>query len=494
MRSMSIRFRLTALFVAIFGVTLIAFAALTYNTFSVNAQAEFDAGLYNYSADIAESIDINLFGEILIQKEPLSSARRLFPFSVRNALVQIANSSGRIVARSEELRKFSLPLDRSDLEFLAAHGTELRTYPGTRIMGGSPRVGGAAGAYRVLDRVVRDRGPYAFILQVAVPDASLQEQRRRLLLFIFTSIPITLLVATLGGLFLSRRALLPVRMIIERVRSMGSADLGERLPVPPSHDEMRQLSLTLNGLLSRLQLAFQSQERFISDASHELKTPLSILRGELDVLRSRARPMSELLAFLGSASQELDYLSRIVEDLLLLARVDAGVEALSPTQTRLDELLLEAIERLDPAAKKKEIRIRFDLDGNDFGTRGDADLLRGLFKNLIENSIKFSPEGSLVEVRLVERERTLIVTVKDQGPGIPPELAGRVFERFYRGPDAQKKAPGTGLGLAIARRIAEVHEADLTLVPMEASDRNEPVNTGSSAGPGALFRFEIKKF
>lgn len=493
LRAASIRFRLTALFVTIFGVTLTAFAALVYNTFSVNAQAEFDAGLYNYSADVAESIDINLFGEVLIQKDPLSSARRLFPFSVRNALVQINSVDGRVIARSEGRYKFSLPLERDDLRFLAVHGTELRTIPATLILG---RTGGsgAAGPYRVLSRVVRNRGPFAFILQVAVPDKSLQVQRRRLLILIFTSIPITLLLATLGGLFLSRRALLPVRTIIDRLRGMGSADLGERLPLPPSDDEMSQLSLTLNGLLSRLQLAFQSQERFIADASHELKTPLSILRGELDVLRSRERPMSEILAFLGSASQELDYLNRIVEDLLLLARVDAGVEALSPTQTRLDELLLEAIERMDPAAKRRSIRIRFDLDGGDFSTRGDADLLRGLFKNLIENAIKFSPEGSLVEVRLVESERVLTVTVKDQGPGIPAELASRVFDRFYRGPDAQEKTQGTGLGLAIAQRIAEVHGATLTLVSGLERGGLPAEMKGKSSGPGALFRFEIKKF
>lgn len=471
---MSIRFRLTTLFVAIFGATLVAFAALIFNTFSSNAQSEFDAALYNYAADIAESINVNLFGEVMIQKDPLSSGRKLFPFSVRHALVQIASPQGRIIARSEALQRSSLPLDRTDLAFMTNHNTEVRTYPGAQILGRASEPGVD---YRILYRMVRDRGPFSFILQVAVPTSSLSEQRRRLLIFLFTSVPITLLVATFGGLFLSRRALMPVAAIIDKVRNMSSLDLNERLPIPSANDELRQLSLTLNELLSRLQRAFQSQERFIADASHEIKTPLSILRGELDVLRSRERPAQEIREFLDSASQELVELSRIVEDLLLLARVDAGVEALSLTRTRLDELLLEAIEKLDAAAKRKSIRIRFDLDGAAFETLGDADLLRSVFKNLIENAIKFSPEASLVEVSLSETPGALTVIVKDEGPGIPPELAGRIFERFYRGPDGQESAPGSGLGLAIARRISEVHGAALSLE--------------SHPGKGAVFRFEI---
>ena len=474
---MSFRFRLTALFVVIFGAMLIAFAALFYNTFSVTAQAEFDAALYNYAADIADSIDVNLYGEILIQKDPIGSGRRLFPFSVRNSLVQISNPQGKVVARSEALRGMTLPLERADLDFVAAHGTELRTLTEATL---PVRIPGKANDYRLLNRVVRDRGPFAFILQVAVPTNSLAEERRHLLLFILTSVPVTLLVAMLAGLFLSRRALRPVSVIIDKVRKMGSADLGQRLPVPAANDELRQLSLTLNELLSRLQLAFQSQERFIANASHEIKTPLSILRGELDVLRTRDRPPSEVQAFLVSASQELDGLSRLMEDLLLLARVDAGVESLSPTRIRLDELWLEAIERLDAAAKRKSIRIRFDLEGGDFETSGDAELLRSVFKNLLDNAIKFSPDQSLVEVRLREEPESLLVTIQDAGPGIPPELAQRVFERFYRGPGAEQRASGTGLGLAIARRIAEVHGASLVL--------------DTEFDRGARFLFRIKKF
>lgn len=192
---------------------------------------------------------------------------------------------------------------------------------------------------------------------------------------------------------------MPVAAIIDKANHLSASKLSERLPVPLANDEIRQLSLTLNRLLERLQRAFESQERFLADASHQLRTPLAIIRGELDVFKTRPRTQAEISEFLASGSQELEHLSKMVDDLLLLARVDSGAGTLVIEKIRVDEVLLEVSSRLEPIAKQKDIRIRFDLrpwisdkNPNPFEITGDRDLVRSLFQSILENAIQHSPK------------------------------------------------------------------------------------------------------
>ncbi|MCM2324222.1 MAG: HAMP domain-containing histidine kinase, partial [Oligoflexia bacterium] len=290
----------------------------------------------------------------------------------------------------------------------------------------------------------------------------------------------------------SGRALAPVNAIIEKARQLGSANLSERLPVPSVNDELQRLSLTLNELLNRLQLAFESQERFIADASHELKTPLAILRGELDLMRSRERSPEETSQFLATASQELDHLSRLVEDLLTLARMDAGAAVLSLHPTRMDETVLEALARLEPLARARSVSFHFELVPQEaasetlFEISADADLLRTLVKNLLENAIKFSPAGAPVNVHLEDCGDCLLFSVRNRGPVIPPDMQAKIFERFVRLGAGKNAAeiPGAGLGLTIARRIAQAHQG--TIEVRSPISETEP--------EGAVFSVRIKRF
>lgn len=478
----SIRVRLAALFVTIFGSVLIAFSAVLYNTFVQTELNELDVALYNHAVDVSANVNINLFGELYIGSDMLSTGAKIFPFAVGKTFVQILNPSGKVLARSRALGKGQLPVFKDEWNALPKRGAVFRTISRRDLPEGSAA---EKGSYRLLTFLVRDRPGENFVLQLAVPMTFMEQSARGLYTFILIAIPLTLVIAALGGLYWSRRALAPVTAIINKARNISPGQLSERVPVPRADDELRQLSLTLNALLDRLERAFRSQERFVSDASHELKTPLAILRGELDLMASRCRSPEEISLTLTSASQELDHLSRMVEDLLLLARVDGGAGTLSLQQVRLDELVLETASRLEPFARPRAIRIRADLensDSADFDILGDPDLLRVLLKNLVENAIKFSPDGSVVEVLVGGGSDFAEVQVRDHGPGIPEESIPRVFERFYRaaaGATGAALVQGSGLGLAIARRIAEAHRG--------------AIEVESRPGAGATFTLRVPR-
>ncbi len=472
----SIRFRLTALFVVILGVTLIAFSITLYGAFVRTHRAEFDAALYNHAVDVADSIQVNVFGQLTLSGDLLSRNEKIFPFAVGRALLQILSPGGQVLAKSRAVAETGLPVYKEDLARLMSESVVFRDLSVEEV----PNVGRTARVtYRLLTYRVRDIRKPEFLLQIAVPLTFLEQESRNLKLFFMLAIPLTLLIATFGGIYLSGKALMPVLDIIERARGITARNLGERLPIPPAKDELQALSLTLNDLLDRLHRAFESQERFVSDASHELKTPLAILRGELDLMRSRPRTPEEVTEFLSSASQELDQLSRLVEDLLLLARVDAGAGSIARAELRLDEVALEVVARLQKVAGARKIKIRFDLEGSEFTVLGDSNLLHSVFHNLVENAVKFSPDESTVVVRMVSQGDQISTFVSDEGPGIDPAEQARIFDRFFRAEGAREKTAGMGLGLAIARRIADAHGARLWVE--------------SQPGRGSHFGFSIKK-
>jgi signal transduction histidine kinase len=328
------------------------------------------------------------------------------------------------------------------------------------------------------------------LLQVAVPMTLLDDQIASRKFLFEISLPLALLIAVLGGYFLSMRAMRPVTEMIATANAISAEKLQERLPVPLVRDEIQGLALSLNKMLSRIEKAFSSQERFIADASHQLLTPLTIIRGEIESLLRQpkieiSKPVSELLQ---SNLQEVDQLSTIVQQLLLLARVDAGKGALQLSELALDEVILDAISRANRFAQQKKIRIQFNID-NQTNTetrpmiKGDYDLLQNMAFNLIENAIKYSPENEVVKVTVVWEKDTQKFSVADHGKGIPKDQLNLIFERFHRADNSSK---GYGLGLAIAKKISDVHGAKLGV------ENNYSKEQGNSNILGCCFLFEIK--
>lgn len=319
---------------------------------------------------------------------------------------------------------------------------------------------------------------------------------------IFFAIPMALVVSLVAGYLLARRSLAPLDEIVTRTALITAADLDARLPVVNPHDELGRLARIINELLGRVGDAFRTQRQFVADASHELRTPLAIIRGEADVaLRRATRPEAEYRDALQVVQSESVRLTRIVDDLFLLARMDAGAAALSRHPVPLEQLVHDAVRSVRSLADAQQVRMQVRMevrmqvhtpvpiisdataDGQaadeqtaagaqaDVVVHGDPVLLHRLLLNLLDNALKHAPRGSAVTVALmtgVDSGATAVahLQISDEGPGIPAAQRDRVFERFVHGVQSVP-APGStgaGLGLAIAQAIAVAHGGRITLL------------------------------
>lgn len=474
-KRINIRLRLSLLFVLIFGTTTILFNTFLFVFLIQTLQQDFDDALFNYAVDVSNSIDIGVKGDLNFPPLKLDHGKVL-PFPLGTALIQVRHISGTVLAQVGEFGSFN-PSYQKDFEKLAK-GEEAVW----RTINNISNIPSAeADSYRLISFPLDNSAKPQLILQIAVPMTLLETQISNRLKLLQFGIPLVLLIATLGGIFLSARALAPVNSMINFAQNIDANDLGQRIPVPTAKDEVRKLAETLNDMFGRIQQAFQSQERFVADASHQLLTPLTVMRSELETLhKSGAKDVEQ---FVRSSLQEVDNLSNIVREMLLLSRVDAGLGAMNLQSLSLDELIFEALARCERLAKAKSISLKFDIENQSRSdeppqVRGDNDLLEHLLINIIENAIKYSPNGQTVTITLIWRNDQSEVLVEDEGPGLPAEQLPLIFERFSRGSAASTQVKGHGLGLAIAQKIAILHGGRLS-----AANR---------LGKGAAFKFEIK--
>jgi signal transduction histidine kinase len=254
-----------------------------------------------------------------------------------------------------------------------------------------------------------------------------------------------------------------------RAAEISSTNLNERLPVGSRRDELSGLAAVVNGLLERLEQAFAQQRRFMADASHELRTPVAVLRTEADITLSRPhRSEDEYRESVAVMRDSARRLGRIVDDLFLLARADAGHLPIRHGPIYLEEVIDDAARAVRALAQERGVRIDVKpLEDSPFS--GDADLLGRLLLNLLDNAIKHSPSGGTVTLSLARVGREYWIGIADEGKGIPPEAQAQIFERFFRVDKTRSRSgatetSGAGLGLAIARWIAEAHGGRLELV------------------------------
>jgi heavy metal sensor kinase len=244
---------------------------------------------------------------------------------------------------------------------------------------------------------------------------------------------------------------------------ISAENLHERLPAPNKRDELGKLARVFNDLLARIESSFESMRRFTADASHELRTPLAIIRGESDVALSKDRELGEYRETLAIIQDEARLLSDIVEDMLALARADAGQRRLKLEEFYFNDLTEECVHSARALALNKNLSLDFESSG-DTAFRGDEDLLRRMVINLLDNAIKYTQDGGSVSVKLWREDGRINLRVTDSGIGIPAEAAARVFERFYRVDKARSRSEGgSGLGLPIVKWIAEAHHGSVSL-------------------------------
>ena len=292
--------------------------------------------------------------------------------------------------------------------------------------------------------------------------------------------PAVILLAGLGGHFMSRKMLQPVAALAAEARRINDRNLDSRLPVPQADDEISDLSRTLNQMLERIDKAFVSVRAFTGNASHELRTPIALLRTEIEVALYRPRDEREYRATLRRLLEETVRMTNLIEQLLSLARADGGAETLRLSHLNISELFQRVEQAWKPAAERAMLDLRVELPAEHLFILADAGSIERLLSILLENAVKYTPPGGAVSLIAALTGSSIVLSVSDTGIGISDNDKPRIFDRFYRAPRTSDSVPrGSGLGLALAKWIAERHGTQLTV--------------NSEADRGSCFSFELKR-
>ncbi len=406
----------------------------------------------------ADSSGLMRFHEWELTPEEATQIREL------NRFAQVWNASGRSLLRSQFVTE-DLPLDTAALHRASAGNLVVveQRYMGMPIRS----------LYYPLERLGMLHAHH--VLQVAAPLEGRNDVLAWLGRFLAAVTAFVGLATFAGGWWLARRMVKPVNEIIDQAESMEARTLSRRIDAHADSREYERLVRVLNTMLARLDHAFDAQRRFTADASHELRSPLTALRGEIEIALRRPRDDQEYRRVLASNLQEVERLSRLAEDLLTLARSDAGVMQPRLQRTDARERARRVLDRLQGNAAAKDVALELRADGDTEGIF-DSGLLDQLLWNLVDNAIKFTPPQGHVRVAVVGDDPAVEIRVADTGPGIPTQDVDRIFERFYRAdiPRTPRDDPAsTGLGLSIVRAIADVH--------------NGKVSVRNSPGGGAEF-------
>jgi two-component system, OmpR family, sensor kinase len=313
--------------------------------------------------------------------------------------------------------------------------------------------------YRMVGRRVAANG-HAFVVLVLAAMAPLEADQRELFGTLSVGIAAALLVAIVGGLLIGKLALRPLSAMAGQAAALGERNLASRLVAPNARDELGQLASAFNGLLGRLSSVLSSQRQFMADASHQLRTPVSVLRTTADVTLRRAhRPEDDYREAITIVTEQAVRLTRLVDAMFVLSRAEAGGRTLRPEPVYLDEIVAECARGLSVIAGERDVRVETTGD-TDVAFVGDDDCLRQLFMNLLDNAVAHTRAGGLVTAHTNVTEQQINVRITDQGDGIAAADRERIFERFTR---LDRHRPGAGLGLPIARWMAEAHGGTLEL-------------------------------
>lgn len=436
MRKLPIRARLAVWYWAILALSLGTFAAAGYLAMKRSVRITMDAALAQHVEGVRA---------ILVEDAPQGMA------ALKDELQEYADGVG--------TQGRLLVTDESGQAIFVSPDMDLRPGRHSTVPAEFERIGQQR--FRVLRKSVEAGGKH-YAVTVASSTVDFDRALENFRITLWVAAPFFLIAGALGGYWLSRRALAPVDEITQAARDIGPQELSKRVTVPPTGDELERLATTLNGMLARLEAAFQRVTRFTADASHELRTPLAVMRTSAELALRQRRSEAEYREALEAVVHESDKVADLIEQLLTLARADSIPAQLPMQRVALREALQRACEEAEPLAAAKRLSFEKQIPAEEMWVQGHAASLERLFLILLDNAVKYTPAQGRIEVRLGRQNGFAVADIRDTGIGIEADDIPHIFERFYRADRARtREAGGAGLGLAIGQWIAAAHHAEI---------------------------------
>lgn len=444
--NLPIKWRLTLWYGLILASILIVFSSGVYVYFRNSLQKSIDTKIKSIgevlSSSVTESHNLSVFGNFERYLENVLGRKP------KGKFIQIMDTSGRIGAKMSDIETDTLPSSFNTLERALKGEIVYETVESVR-----PRL------RMVTIPIVenKENKKVTSIVQVGSSLEDFDETMKKLLIIMIISIPTSISVTIVSGYFLAKKSLRPVDQIRKAAVKITLSNLGEKIDIGGRRDELGRLAQTFNEMISRLRDAFMRINQFSIDVSHELKTPLTILKGETEVALRKERDNEGYKRTLKSNLEEIDRMTEIIDDLLLLSKADMKELKLNIEDVSLRDLVADVCVNMKIFADNKGIDLAVK-ELEDVKVKGDELKLRRMLLNIVENGIKYTPPGGKVEISSFLNNGYVQIDVKDNGAGIPEDDIKFVFDRFYRGDKSRKRESGSGLGLSISKWIAEVHK------------------------------------
>lgn len=467
----SIRFKIILWYMLALTVTLGLFSAVLYGKFMKNVYEDVDDILQSRAEGIISSIDT--FWEIErmeaiqdgVDSEALTKTDNINFIKIAqrwveeksndpkllNIVIEIFDAKGASIASSNKTTAMTVLPKKIFDSVLKGN----RYFDTINAMAGSKKVV----TLRSLIMPVVEGSRLAYIVKVTSPLAYAGSALKNLKVILFFLLPLTVFLTGIVGVFLAKIALRHVDKMIHTVRQISSENMKVRIKIPDTKDEIKRLADTFNDMIDRLENSFISQKQFIEDITHELKTPLSVLKGELEVALKRGRSREEYESILRSNLEEVSKINGIVEDLLLLGRLDSDVTVLNKKRLSISSLIAEAASDISILAMRKDIEIDDKIKEGIY-VDGDKKQLKRVFMNVLDNAVKYSPSNSSISIIADCGDGNVNISMSDKGIGISEDEIPHIFDRFYRS-EKSRTGLGFGLGLSIAKSIVNAHKGSI---------------------------------